>query len=164
MGTYSLLRFSDRLDYDHMVEAVPESVKKYWAVQLSEVGRPNWVTQGLKEVFWPKPKFEGEIPGKISQTTEMNMEPSTGNATGGNISQKTASELKNYALELEEWEKETNVKVSLLTPEDILEAFKKADAGHEPGLRLWWEYFECVMWDGAFYQMLVNMIVKKRKA
>ncbi|KAK4986240.1 hypothetical protein LTR66_007929 [Elasticomyces elasticus] len=164
MGTYSLLRFSDRLDYDRMVEAVPETVKKYWAVQLSEVGRPNWVTKGLKEFFWPKPTFQGEIPGKISQTTGTNMEPSAGNATGGTMSEKTVSALKNHALALEKWEKETNVKVSLLTPEDILEAFKKADAGHEPGLRLWWEYFECVMWDGAFYQMLVNMIVKKRKA
>jgi hypothetical protein len=38
----------------------------------------------------------------------------------------------------------------------MLIILNKADADEVPGLRLWWEYLECVGWDADFYNMLVK--------
>ena len=38
-GNYSQTRWSDKLDYDRMVEQVPREVKTYWAEELSSQGR-----------------------------------------------------------------------------------------------------------------------------
>ena len=37
-----------------------------------------------------------------------------------------------------------------------LTQFEQPDAGEEPGLRMWWEYLQCVDWDKSFYDALVK--------
>ena len=39
---------------------------------------------------------------------------------------------------------------------ELKKAFEQADADEQPGLRLWWEYLECVNWDEKFYDMMVK--------
>ena len=51
-GTYSQTRWSDKLDFDRMVEQVPHAVKMYWAEQLTDKERPGWVTEALMKHFW----------------------------------------------------------------------------------------------------------------
>lgn len=42
-----------------------------------------------------------------------------------------------------------------------MEMWDKSDMDEEPGLRLWWEYLECVGFDDEFYDKLLNL--KKQK-
>ncbi|KAK5107774.1 hypothetical protein LTR62_000698 [Meristemomyces frigidus] len=155
-GQYSQLRFSDKLDYDRVLEVVPESVRQYWANQLADPRRPMWITKALKEHFWPRPRYEGPLPkdsvfcspGSDGATTCRNPEPVLEkNVRDGMIA---------YAAELKAWDHETGIKVNLLTPESLLASFKEADAAMEPGLRLWWEYFQCVGYEQEFYADLVR--------
>jgi len=41
---------------------------------------------------------------------------------------------------------------------------KQADADSPPGLRLWWEYLECVDWDARFYDTLVRKLDEAPRA
>ncbi|KAI9662829.1 MAG: hypothetical protein M1821_007876 [Bathelium mastoideum] len=140
-GSYSQNRWSDKLDYDRMVEMVNTRVKGHWADQLTSPGRPQWLTKALMKHFWPPPAYEGTIP------TSFN--------TGSNqFSQQAVAE---HIRDLKDWEDEASTKVDRLKKEDILNAFEMADADFsEPGLRMYWEYLECVDWDKNFYEALVK--------
>lgn len=128
-GNYSQLRFSDRLDYDRMVNVVSNEVKMYWAEQLADPTRPTWVTEALKDHFERKPEFKGKA---------------------------TESDVEEYAKELQEWEVDASAKMNDLTKEDVLKAFDSADCADPPGLRLWWEYLQCVGYDEPFYKTLIK--------
>ncbi|KAJ9630990.1 hypothetical protein H2203_001518 [Taxawa tesnikishii (nom. ined.)] len=170
-GNYSQTRFSDRLDHDRMVDGVPDAVKMYWAEQLASAGRPGWVTDALMSHFWPKPEFAGPLPSaraasSSSSSSSSSSAAAAGSGEGGiasasreNGSGKRVFEraLDDYVLDLRDWEREARMKVSLLRPEAVLAAFGKSDADEEPGLRLWWEYLECVGYDRAFYDVLVKI-------
>jgi len=39
----------------------------------------------------------------------------------------------------------------------------QADAADPPGLRLWWEYLECVGFDSAFYNTIAKLQLKNRR-
>ncbi|KAK4554499.1 hypothetical protein LTR86_008353 [Recurvomyces mirabilis] len=154
-GQYSQLRFSDKLDYERVMEIVPERIRRYWAEQLASPLRPAWVTKALKEHFWPRPKYEGPIPTDSAVATPATAE--TGGSRESVVMEKRVKDaLVVYAEELKQWERDVSVKVSCLTSEGLMEAFAKADAEMEPGLRLWWEYFECVGYEGGFYEWLVG--------
>ena len=146
-GSYSQLRFSDKLDYDRVLDTVPEQIRLYWAEQLAAAGRPEWVTKALMEHFWPKPVYEGPVPTDDEETTE-------GQESEG-LEKRISQAQGDYALELRDWEKEARMKVRLLTAQNLMAAFRKADADEEAGLRLWWEYLQCVGYDQGFYEMLV---------
>lgn len=155
-GHYSQKRFSDKLDHDTVNERVPEKVRKYWAEQLSETGRPRWVTNELVQHFWPKPAYDGPIPTDSTINT-----PATGATEDTNSSAVLEKRVKNalegYAYELKDWSKETEMKVKRLTADNLMEAFSSADCAEEPGLRLWWEYMTFQHYEQGFYDFLVNV-------
>lgn len=150
-GSYTQKRWSDKLDYDTIVDRVPQHVKMYWAEQLSEVGRPEWVSDALMKHFFAKPEYEGAMPASMVDGTEADNEFND---------QDVTKDIIEYAKELRDWEKDARVKVGLLSKENILAAFDKADADDPPGLRLWWEYLHCDGWDAEFYRMLVSLHAK----
>lgn len=155
-GNYSQLRFSDKLGYDTIASEVPDSVLRNHAEQLAEIGRPAWVTEALREHFWPKPRYEGPIP-----TDSALNSPATSVQNGNSITigqeKHVMKALVTYAADLKDWQKDSKLKVSLLTTESIFDSFHVADADEEPGLRLFWEYQQCVGWDAGFYKMLVGL-------
>ncbi|KAF2002270.1 hypothetical protein P154DRAFT_431291 [Amniculicola lignicola CBS 123094] len=144
-GNYSQTRWSDKLDYDRMIECVPAHVKQYWAEELAAKGRPKWVTEALMKHFWPKPVYDGAITVPADDSDD-----------------KMMRDIKFYITELKAWEKEARLKVNLIKKEDILKAFDTADADDPPALRLWWEYLQCAGWDKNFYDMLVTLQARNK--
>lgn len=69
--------------------------------------------------------------------------------------------LERYALKLQDWKKDTDIKATLLNEQALMQMWDKSDMDEEKGLRLWWEYLECVGFDGEFYGKLVDL--KKQK-
>lgn len=155
-GNYSQSRFSDKIGYDTMTEHIPESALRFHAEQLAEIGRPAWITQALKEHFWSRPKYYGPIPTDSAlNTPATSADENSKNFTG--LERRVQRALTDYAADLKEWEKDSNVTVSLLTADTIFRSFSAADADAEPGLRPYWEYFQCESWDHGFYDMLVGL-------
>lgn len=155
-GNYSQLRFSDKLGYDTIAQNIPESVLRFHAEQLAETGRPDWVTKALKKHFWPQPTYEGPIPTDSALNSPTTSVGNGNEATTG-LERRVLQALTEYAAELKEWKKTSNLTVSLLTSESIFKAFSSPDTDLEPGLRLYWEYLQCVGWDAGFYKMLVGL-------
>lgn len=166
-GQYSQMRFSDKLSHGEVMEKVPEHVRKYWAGQLADKGRPGWVTEALMQQFWPKPTYYGPMPTDSSfnspASTIVGDDEGEGKATQSKkidrvilpLEKKLARALVQHAEDLSEWRKEAEMKVNLLTADALIKSFEAADADEEPGLRLWWEYLECVGYDHGFYDYLV---------
>lgn len=142
-GHYSQTRWSDRLDFDRLTENVSRDVKMYWAEELSARGRAQWLTEALKKYFWPKPTYKGSILKTFP-------------AEGTPVYQKVMSQFKTFMQEMADWEEEAKENVESLKKEDILEAFDREDANDFPGLRLFWEYLQCVGWKHDFYQYLLK--------
>ncbi|KAF2684582.1 hypothetical protein K458DRAFT_442906 [Lentithecium fluviatile CBS 122367] len=151
-GHYSQTRWSDKLDYDRMVQCVPPKVREYWAEELSSAGRPDWVTDALLKHFFPKPEYDGRMFGfSIDE--------------GGSVvsedlpkrEEKVFKDVKKYVEALKEWEKESKMKTAMIKKEFILQAFDRADADEPPALRLWWEYLECIDWRAGFYDLLITL-------
>ncbi|KAH9845108.1 hypothetical protein Tdes44962_MAKER06827 [Teratosphaeria destructans] len=157
-GQYDQSRFSDRVGYDVLVEHVPRSVQAFWARELASPRRPEWVTRALMEQFWPRPRYEGPVPtdsavGTPATVVEEEEEEESAEA----LEKRVVRGLERYAWELKAWEREARVKASCVSEEMVLAAFGEPDSGEVPGLRLWWEYFECRGWDGEFYDMLCQL-------
>ncbi|KAK8232680.1 hypothetical protein HDK77DRAFT_44004 [Phyllosticta capitalensis] len=142
-GMYSQPRYSDKLDFDHMMEAVPHSVKMHWATTLADPSRPQWVTAMLKSHFGDseKPEYDGPMPD--------------GTANGCDPTE-FKNEVFEYVKQLKAWSKMATKAVQKLTKEDVLEAFEREDTACPPGMRLWWEYLACDDYDYGFYGMLVH--------
>lgn len=123
-GTYSQLRWSDKLDYDRMIEAVPHHVKMYHAELLADPSRPKWVTEQLVTHFWPKPVYEGRIPP--GQGSFLTARGSTGGLGVGEDRETkgVTRDMREYLAELKAWEKDAKLKVGLLRKEAILEQFE----------------------------------------
>lgn len=124
-GHYTQSRWSDRLDYDHMVKCVPSSVREYWARELSAVGRPEWVTDSLQKHFFPAPEYEGTLPGYL--------EDEGGSITDGDLAareEKVAKDLKRYAEKLRRWRKDSDMRTSMIREDFILGAFEKVISLH----------------------------------
>lgn len=193
-GQYSQKRWSDKLDYDRMSECVPDAVKMHHAELLADPARPKWVTDQLMTHFWPKPEFYGSVVKiqqealGSTQPTQINgniNEHGVG-ALGGvekeeKKARKVRTELDEYMMDLRAWEKEAKMKVGYIKKETILEAFEEvsgtsvvaveietddlqADAADPPGLRLWWEYLQCVGFDQSFYTAIAKLQLKARSA
>jgi hypothetical protein len=156
-GHYSQLRFSDRLDYDTIMEHVPLHVREYWAKQLTASNRPAWVTQALMDHIFDKPKYLGPIPTDSAINTPKTIETSNTALDckdSGMMEKRVRKALEEYVEELKQWYKDSLLKVTLLKESDLLKSFEAADADMEPGLRLWWEYMQCVSYEQEFYAML----------
>ncbi|KAL9087030.1 MAG: hypothetical protein Q9165_006858 [Trypethelium subeluteriae] len=138
-GSYSQHRWSDKLDYDRMIDEVPNSVKEYWADILTAAGRPEWLTDALVKHFWPAPHYKGVIP-----------------SGGSKLSTEIRRNVERYMDDLKSWKTETDMRAGMLKPDNILQAFERPDADIPPGLRLWWEYLKCEGWDKGFYDALVK--------
>ncbi|TKA81793.1 hypothetical protein B0A55_02158 [Friedmanniomyces simplex] len=155
-GQYNQPRYSDKLDYDRVMETVPEKIRQRWADTLVQPDRPEWVTKALMEHFWPRPKYEGALPtdsAVASPTTAVEVEGEAGTVP---LEKQVLRALTAYAEELKQWEKDAKMKVNHLSAKGIMEAFGKADADVEPGMRLWWEYLQCVGYKQEFYESLVQ--------
>lgn len=155
-GNYSQLRFSDRVSFDDLMTKIPQHVRAYWADKLADTGRPEWVTQALVEHFWPRPQYNGPIPTDSATTTPA----TTGtvqDSTSGGIERRVINALEAYAEELKEWAKDTQFKTSRLNSTALYASFMNADASEEPGLRLWWEYLQCIGYDAGFYDFLLTI-------
>ncbi|KAF2237061.1 hypothetical protein EV356DRAFT_423003, partial [Viridothelium virens] len=137
-GSYSQHRWSDKLDYERMIEKVPNSVKEYWANFLTAAGRPEWLTDALVKHFWPPPEYTGPIPSENSK-----------------LDKEISKHVEGYIGDLKSWKTKADMKAGKLEPENILQAFESPDADKPPGLRLWWEYLKCEGWDKGFYDALV---------
>ncbi|SMR52893.1 unnamed protein product [Zymoseptoria tritici ST99CH_1E4] len=150
-GNYSQTRYSDVVGYDTLMSQVPDSVRHYWAGQLSDRDRPAWVTKKLMEHFWPKPMYEGPVANDDSSDSTVH-------------DRRIKRALEQYAEDVAVWQKDAEMKVSMLSEQNIFDAFASADADAEPGLRLWWEYMQCVSWDEKFYDMLVELKARQKNA
>ncbi|RMY14284.1 hypothetical protein D0868_01545 [Hortaea werneckii] len=158
-GHYSQKRFSDRIGYDTLRERIPERVLRFWAESLASLERPEWITRQLMKGFWPRPVYEG--PVFAEDAGETGSVGSGSDEVEGD--ERVMCALTEYARELAEWEREARERVGLLKPEDLLESFELSDAAAQPGLRLWWEYFEFVEFDRTFYDGLVDAQEKREK-
>jgi hypothetical protein len=163
LGTYSQTRYSDKLSHSELCQHVPQHVLKYWAVVLADPGRPAWVTEQLIVHFWPAPTYAGSIPTDVAVAT-----PATGESHPKDpeapLEKRVVRALEEFAHELREWKKESQLKVQLLTEEALMEMWKKSDLDEEKGMRPWLEYLECVGFDEEFYQKLVVAKRSKSKA
>jgi len=155
-GQYDQRRYSDKLDYDRVMETVPEKVRHRWANSLADPGRPEWVTKTLMEQFWPRPKYEGPLPTDSAVATPTAGVEFDRNIDAAPLEKAVLHGLTAHAEELKKWEKDAKMRVSFLSAEDIMQAYAKADADAEPGMRLWWEYLECVGYKQDFYDFLVK--------
>ncbi|KAF2656871.1 hypothetical protein K491DRAFT_595960 [Lophiostoma macrostomum CBS 122681] len=151
-GNYSQTRWSDKLDYDRMVEQVPREVKTYWAEELSSQARPQWISDALMQHFFPKPEYMGAVFGAQVQGSDSVTPEEEAKAD-----EKVMRDVKAYVRGLREWEKDARLKTMLIKKEFVLQAFERADADDPPALRLWWEYLQCTNWDRSFYDMLVQL-------
>lgn len=165
-GNYTQSRWSDKLDNETMMK-VPTSVKEHIAKDLAATPREPWVTQEIKKHFFPKPEYSGALPNLSSDDATSNT------VDDETLSKKIASDIQDYIDELAEWEGEANMKTAMIKADSILNAFDavshlfdrwyydtnslQADADSPPGLRLWWEYLECVDFRLDFYNMLVGL-------
>ncbi|KAK8172999.1 hypothetical protein BKA80DRAFT_197326, partial [Phyllosticta citrichinensis] len=142
-GMYSQPRYSDKLDFDRMVEAVPHHVKMHWATLLADPARPPWVTAMLKAHVGneEKPEYDGPMPDGTA---------------GGCDPAEFKAEMFNWVGQLKAWSKRASKHVGRLSKEAVLAAFEREDTACPPGLRLWWEYLACDDWDAGFYGMLVH--------
>ncbi|KAI6806474.1 hypothetical protein KC364_g3516 [Hortaea werneckii] len=152
-GHYSQKRFSDRIGYDTLRDNIPKGVLRFWAECLASPERPEWISRQLMRVFWPRPVYEGPV---FSGEEGVGSSGSSESGDNGAVDERVLCALREYARELAEWEREARKKVGLLKPEDLLESFEMSDAAAQPGLRLWWEYFEFVEFDREFYDGLVD--------
>jgi hypothetical protein len=154
LGTYSQTRYSDKLSHSELFQHVPEHILKYWAELLAEPERPAWVTDQLIAHFWPAPTYTGPIP-----TDEAVATPATGVSDPCDpekpIEKRVLRALEQFAIELRDWKKESQLKAQLLTQEALMEMWSKSDLDEEKGMRPWLEYLECVGFDDEFYQKLV---------
>jgi hypothetical protein len=154
LGTYSQMRYSDKLSHSELYQHVPESALKYWASLLADPERPAWANDQLIAHFWPAPTYDGPIP-----TDEALAAPATGVSDPQNpekpIEKRVLRALEQFALELRDWKKESQLKAQLLTEDALMEMWGKSDLDLEKGLRPWLEYLECVGFDEEFYQKLV---------
>ncbi|KAK4544142.1 hypothetical protein LTR36_004640 [Oleoguttula mirabilis] len=155
-GDYSQRRYSDRLDYDRVMESVPAKVRTYWAEQLTAEARPGWVTKSLMEHLWPKPTYDEPIP-----TDETIASPASAESAATDYSavleKRVSKGLRDYAQELKEWEKDARMQVSLLKEVNLERSFAMADADEKPALRLWWEYLQFAQYDQELYEGLVTL-------
>ncbi|RMZ16932.1 hypothetical protein D0862_01030 [Hortaea werneckii] len=155
-GRYSQKRFSDRIGYDTVRDHIPKTVLGFWADSLASPERPEWITRQLMRGFWPRPVYEGPVFAEDAGETG-----SVGSGSEEVEDERVLYVLKGYARELGEWEREARKRVGLLKSEDLLESFEMSDAAAQPGLRLWWEYFEFVEFDREFYDGLVDAQEKR---
>ena len=171
-GNYSQTRWSDKLDYDSMAARVPQGIKEYWATELTASTREPWVTEELKKHFFKKPEYYGRLYAAPDDETTVGCDEET------KLNERMAKDVKKYIEELREWEREANMRVSMIKEKFILEAFERvsecpwrslqalahslliefqADADDPPALHLWWEYLQCVDWRKDFYDLLVTL-------
>jgi len=154
-GHYSQSRFQDKLDCDTLAEKVSEHILRRWASKLAEVGRPEWVTQMLILHFFPRPEYWGPTPTNSAvNSTRTGATPSDDSTEP--LERRVKESLEAYAYELKEWKKTSRVNASLLTEQEIYDAFCYADGDGVRGLRPYWEYFECVNYDIDFYEFLLH--------
>lgn len=117
LGHYSQTRWSDRLDYDRAKEIVPIEVKKHWASLLADKKKPEWMKEVLMTAIWPKPDYEGVVPGiETSGPSEGPDEKVEDTLT------KAEMDMKEYLNDLADWKTEAEEKVDNLTEEGVLKA------------------------------------------
>ncbi|KAF1843403.1 uncharacterized protein K460DRAFT_290945 [Cucurbitaria berberidis CBS 394.84] len=150
-GNYSQTRWSDKLDHDTMIAKVPQHIKEYWATELTATGREQWVTEELKRHLFKKPEYEGRLYAALDEEATVNSVKEV------ELNEKMIKDVKKYAEQLREWEREANMRVSMIKEDFIMKAFERADADDPPALRLWWEYLQCVDWRKDFYDLLVAL-------
>jgi hypothetical protein len=116
-GNYSQTRWSDKLDIDTMKTRVSADVKMYIARELTALDREPWVTEELKKHLFPRPEYEGAISLPSSDDTSiLTVDEEAHN-------KQVASDIKHYVQELVDWEREARMKISMVKPESILNAF-----------------------------------------
>jgi hypothetical protein len=123
MGNYSQSRWSDKLSYDIISQHIPASVKQYWAAQLADPARPEWVTNALMKQFFPMPEYEGPMPRTLPE----------GSATGEEderAARRVQRKVKEFVDELRLWDEEARTKVGLMKESDMLTAFDKVSSDH----------------------------------
>ncbi|OAL48002.1 hypothetical protein IQ07DRAFT_110783 [Pyrenochaeta sp. DS3sAY3a] len=147
-GDYSQTRWSDKIGYDTMMTKVPLYVKEFWAKELTSKTRAEWITKALKNHFFKMPEYEGRLFAAVKDEDRDD---------AAKKNDKMEKDMKKYAEELRDWEREADMKVSMITKEFIMQAFDRADADEPPALRLWWEYMECVDWNAGFYNLIVQL-------
>lgn len=80
------------------------------------------------------------------------MATADGSAEG--LERRVMRDLEGYAMQLKDHKKKTDVKVPRLSAQKLYDFMFKPDSDQKPGLRLYWEYMECVGWDSSFENMM----------
>lgn len=116
-GDYSQTRWSDKVGYDTMMTKVPLYVKEFWAQELTSKTRAEWITKALKNHFYKRPEYEGRLFAAVKDE-DMN------DAVKKN--DKMEKDVKKYAEQLREWEREADMRVSMIQKDFIMQAFDRA--------------------------------------
>jgi len=114
-GMYTQSRWSDKLDAERMVTVVPDAVKMYWADELTQNGKSEWVTRALMRHFFPRPEYEGVVVAEVAEGSV---------AVEDQEQASLEKDVRRHVDELAEWEGDARVKVGLLRKEQILESFE----------------------------------------
>jgi len=122
-GHYSQTRWSDKLDYDRMMQCVPANVREYWAEELASAGRPEWISNALMNHFFPKPDYEGRMFG-----VSVDEGGSVMSADIDQREEKVRKEVTKYVANLRDWEKDARMKTAMIKKEFILQAFDRVSA------------------------------------
>lgn len=127
-------------------------MRRHWAEQLAAVGRPQWVTDELRNQFFPNPVYSGRIPTDSAVNTPETTITAAGSADG--LECRVMKDLEKYAEELKDHKKKADMSVCCIPDQEIYDFMFKPDADLPPGLRLYWEYMQCVGWDPKFENMM----------
>jgi hypothetical protein len=122
-GHYSQTRWSDKLDYDRMVQCVPKKVREYWAEELASPGRPEWIFKALSKHFFPKPEYEGRMFG-----VSVDEGGSVMSADIDKRDEKVLKDVTKYVAAMRDWEKESRMKTAMIKKEFILQAFDRVSS------------------------------------
>lgn len=156
-GNYSQTRFSDKLDYERMVDGtVPPFVLDVWAKNLTQKNLQPWIQDALREHIWPNPTYLGPLPLNSHLTSPRGDEQVPEHACNS-CERRVESSLRRFADELQKWEIDTKLKLSLLKEKNIHDLFRAADSGEQVGLRLWFEYLQCTSYENSLYERLVEL-------
>ena len=115
-GNYSQTRWSDKLDHDTMTTKVPDHVKNFWAEELTAPTREDWVTEELKKHFFRKPEYDGRLYAAPDNDTIDSEEEVK-------LTERMIKDVRKYVDELREWEREADMKTSMIKKQSILDAF-----------------------------------------
>ena len=157
-GHYSQTRFSDKLDYERIVDGtVPPFVLDVWAKVLTQPDLYSWTKDELRQHIWPKPTYHGPLPLGSPSGSPGSAESRSPVQDSHAHDRRVKKAIQRYSEDLQAWEIDSKLRLSMLKEADIHRLFRAADSDEQVGLRLWFEYLQCTSYEHEFYERMVEL-------